>query len=172
MKKTFITALIFLIGFILNQNNAFARPIRGEYVVPVSEENKNLEPFATYTVKYKADNYDANPNTLNFPLPATLVGEQKIITMNKIADTDNQWTGDNIETATCQTTTGELACTIKFKNLNIDPVKVENQVNQSYSAAEAPMRSKVALLFGDSPIGIIKYKLRGHGQDDGGDGHP
>lgn len=156
MRKIFY----YFVFILIYQNNSLARSITGEYRVPVDGINKNLEPYSTYSVTIKHYSYNKNPQVLNFPLPAALVGETKMITMTKVAGTSNQWEGKNIESAVCQVNKLEILCQTKFKDLNINPIKVEQVIEQNYSTEEAPQRKQVAALFGDSPIGIIKYKLK------------
>lgn len=137
------------------------RPIRGFYTVPLSTENKHLEPFAQYPVKFKTRDYFKDPNTLSFPLPAALVGEEKIITMTKVTGTTNHWSGKHVESGACVRTPRELSCNLKFKDLNIDRTKVKTVIDQTYSPEEAPQRFLVAEIFGNEPLGIISYQLRG-----------
>lgn len=137
------------------------RPMRGVYKVPLGVENKHLEPFALYPVKFKTRDYFKNPDTLSFPLPATLVGEEKIITIVKVSGITNQWNGEYVESGTCAQVNRELSCTLKFKDLNIDRTKVKSVIDQTYSAEEASQRFLVAELFGNEPLGIISYQIRG-----------
>lgn len=134
------------------------RPIRGVYEVPVAE---NLKEFASYPVKYKTEGYQADQNKLAFYLPATLVGEEKMIVMTKVVDQEGKWNGPNAN-AHCQTIGRNFKCTVLFNDLEIDPIKQEIAIRENFQTeAEITGRLQVASHFSSEPIGIISYKLRG-----------
>ena len=145
--------------------NAFAsngdlsgRPVRGIYSVPVSEELRN---FASYPVRYKADSYKSNPDEMSFPLPAALVGEELTVTMSRIAGSQNEFVGTNVN-GDCQTVDSNLICNVKFANLNIDPLKVEAAIRSQFKTdLEINGRLAVARSFGEFPGGVLSYRLRG-----------
>lgn len=137
------------------------RPVRGVYEVPVPE---NLKEFATYPVKYKSDSYQANPinpDKVTFHLPATLVGEETVITMTKLEDQEGLWSGPNAN-ADCATVGRNFKCTVIFNDLKMDPIKQEIAIRENFQTeAEIAGRMQVARHFSGEPIGIISYKLRG-----------
>lgn len=136
-----------------------SRPVRGTYEVPV--QNTELTSFASYPVKFKADNYQDVPTQIDFPLPEALVGETKIIQMSKSTENANVWTGENV-LGVCSTIDRYFTCNVKFNNLNIDPNKVDAAVQSTYSTPnEVNNRIQVARIFDGEPIGILRYKLRG-----------
>lgn len=141
--------------------------IKGFYKVPLKPENKSLEPFSVYPVDYNANDFFSDPNTMNFALPAALVGERKAITINKTQGSANKWTGPNVESGTCNTVDRRITCTLKFKDLNINQEHVQNVINQTYlDQTEANNRIQVAEMFGSEPLGIISYKFKNHKDDD------
>lgn len=150
--------LIFSICSLMTVRALAERPVRGYYEVPMDGP---LKEFSTYPVKFKADEYSTNPNTVNFPLPATLVGEQLFVKMTKMSGSTNAWSGPNID-GTCDLIDRTFTCNVKFNNLQIDPIKVQAAVQSNFSnPAEMAARLKVAERFGVEPIGIIRYVLRG-----------
>lgn len=161
VRNNLCASIFFSISVISLVAFSSGRSIKGVYKVPLSIENKYLEPYASYPIKLNYENYNKAPDSLTFPLPATLVGEEKIININKVPGSDNQWVGNNVESGTCAQENRELTCTLKFKDLNIDPAKLKLAIEQNYSPVEAANRQAVAELFGNEPLGIIIYKLRG-----------
>lgn len=152
-------SLIVSLMFSINSNAA--RPIRGTYEVPVTED---LQSHATYPVKYKADNYGQDPNTLTFFLPSALVGTQKLVTLTRDLANGPQsttWSGKNAQ-ADCQNVERSFRCVVKFNDLAIIPEEVEAAVRAQFKLPEAiEGRIQVARVFEGEPIGIINYKLRG-----------
>ena len=149
--------------------NLFARPVRGTYEVPVPEE---LKAFAQYPVKFKADNYEAIPQVLNFPLPQELTGIQQEIAISRIENTDTWSSAD--ATATCAKVGRYFRCEIKFHNLLSDLKSLEAHLKNTYlNPVEFQARLEVAKVFlaGEAkksfksiqgePFGILLYKLRG-----------
>ncbi len=138
-----------------------ARPIRGSYEVPVSAD---LKSFATYPVKFEADNYQQDPNTIVFPMPSTLIGVEQNVKMSKVPGQTTAWEGPNVD-GNCETIGRYFKCTIAFKALAIDQTKVEAAIRSTYqSDQEIAGRLRVADSFGSEPIGIITYKMRGKSQ--------
>ena len=139
--------------------SAFAgRPVRGVYTVPVAQE---LSAFNSYPVQFKSDLYKQKPNEMSFPLPATLVGEEINIEVSQDPNDLEHWSGPNAD-GTCKQIDRFFQCQLKFKDLTIDPVKVQSQITEQFkNQIEAAGRLKVAQQFGGEPVGIITYKLRG-----------
>lgn len=161
INKTFY---IFIVSLIALSANA-ARPVRGYYQVPIEGD---LKAYATYPVQYKADTYKTNPNEISFPLPATLVGTETIVTMSKVAGQETAWAGSNVN-GHCETIDRDFTCTVKFNDLQIDPKAVEAAVNSSFKTPEEVAgRIQVASHFSSEPLGIIVYKLRGGSGGHGG----
>lgn len=150
----FLLACFLIIGFSAKAE----RPIRGTYEVPVTDE---LKSFASYPVKFKADTYQENPNQIDFPLPAALVGEETLVKMTRTDSTSDTWSGPNV-LGQCQMIERYFTCKVKFNNLQIDTNKVEAVVSAQFpDATQTQGRLAVASLFHGEPIGILRYKLRG-----------
>lgn len=157
--KSSILAVAIFFSLTLPALRSYAeRPVRGVYAVPV---DGNLTAYSKYPVKFKSNNYQTEPTHLDFPLPAALVGEEKIISLDKINETTGTFVGTNAK-ATCATSGRYFTCNVKFNDLAIDPQKVETAIKVTYASdTEASGRLAVARRFGSEPIGIISYKLRG-----------
>ncbi len=152
---TLISSLFFLASF-AHAN----RPIRGTYEVPV--KNGELAPYSIYDVKFKADTYEDNPEKIDFPMPATLVGVPKSIEMNKSSGLNGDvWVGPNVQ-GLCKTVGRYFTCNVRFSDLQIDSARVDMAIRSSYTnPEEIANRTLVARAFEGEPIGIIRYKLRG-----------
>lgn len=134
-----------------------AQKIQAVYEVPVPEE---LKRFATYSVSCKADSYGENPNEMSFRLPAVLVGENKKFKMARSQENPDLWVGDNVS-GTCQKVEEKMNCNVQFHDLDIDQRKVEREIFSEFKdPAMIAGKLKVALRFGDEPIGIISYVIQ------------
>lgn len=155
--------LSFLVLVLLSTSSVFAdRSTKGLYEVPVGPE---LASYASYPVSCSADKYKVDPTRLQFPLPSALVGEEMYLEMKKAADGSNLWSGPNVS-GTCQTVGRYFKCQLKFEGLAIDPLKVQSAINAEFQSPEEKVgRLKVAERFSGEPIGILTYKLHGHGSD-------
>lgn len=136
-----------------------SRPVRGIYKVPVQG---HLKPYASFPVKFRAENYQDNPTEINFPLPQSLVGELTFIKLTKVNETSKEWTGPNAS-GLCDQNGRYFICQLAFKNLNFNSQKIEEAIRFEYdSPDEVAGRLEVAKTFSTEPIGIIIYKLKGH----------
>lgn len=98
---------------------------------------------------------------MDFPLPAALVGEEKVISLDKVSDSPGTFIGPNA-IANCETSKHYFTCNVRFNDLAIDPQQVEAAIESTYSSnTEISGRIAVAARFGSEPIGIISYKLKG-----------
>ena len=159
MKTTrfIISSVLYLLSSLALAN----RPVRGIYEVPVTE---NLKAYASYPVKFNSDNYQEEPSTITFPMPSALMGEETLITMSKVAGSETSWSGENVS-GDCLTIDRYFKCTVKFNNIEIDQAKLAASIDQQYTTPQERLgRTQVAMSFRDEPIGIIIYKMRGHGR--------
>ncbi len=159
MKKTLLALIIF---YQIPSTSFAARPIRGTYSVPVSDE---LKQFASYDVKFKDADYQSLPSQINFPLPVDLVGEPINIFIAKEPGFENVWKGP-LAQGVCTNENRNFTCRIEFIGLKFDQEKIISAVNSKYpSASERAGRLSVARHFSGEPIGIITYKLRGKSKE-------
>lgn len=159
MKK--VSILCFVNTFLLIQFAHASRPIRGTYEVPTEAA---LKPYSSYPVHFKGDDYDSNPSSISFPMPVTLVGQEKIVTLQKTATVlngENVWVGLDAS-GTCQRTGRYFICNMKFQNPGVDIVKVEENLKLQFpNPVDVQNRLLVSGKFGNEPIGILTYKLKG-----------
>jgi hypothetical protein len=157
MKKIRLSlfGLILCISAVLHA----ARPVRGYYEVPVS--SSELSAFAKFPVKFKADNYEAFPNVIEFPMPQELTGNLETVRLEKVSPVSNVWQGPK-GAGNCEIMDKYFSCRIEFSALPIDSVKAAEVIQQKFTdPLEMQGKLSVSEQFGDQPIGIIKYKLSG-----------
>lgn len=155
-KSPYFLTLILALGAFLQDAHA-ERPIRGTYTVPTS--NVELAPSAVFPVRFRSDNYFANPTQIAFPLPAELTGTAQTIALQK--QEDGTWAGDQVQ-GNCSQTRRNFTCNLAFKNLPFDPQAVDTLIQSKYlDPIEAARRRQVSTLFQGEPIGVINYELRG-----------
>jgi hypothetical protein len=135
-----------------------ARPMRGTYEIPV--QDPALEPYAKFPVKFKSEQYESDPNSLEFPLPEELVGTPTTIRMEKTDPATGTFVGEGAEGG-CERSGRMLICRMAFSGLPFDPAASDALIDARFGVAEAGFRKKVAEVFRSQPIGILKYRLRG-----------
>ncbi len=136
-----------------------ARPVRGVYEVPVT--NKELVEYASYPLKYESDEYGNFPKKMEFRLPAVLVGEETVVTMEKSDQSSDVWGGPNVN-GECKKQGRYFICNVKFNGLKIDAQNALTAIKATYPTTnEIEGRFAVAQFFEGEPIGIIRYRLRG-----------
>jgi len=170
--------------FLLSTLSFAARPFRGSYEVPVNETNdptgviKNMDN-RFYDIKFKSNVDDViNATSFDIQLPAELVGETQVLTLNRGEGTE--WSGDKILQANCIEENIQLpgddeienyfSCFLKMKEIPVDELKVEALMN-STQTDPALVSDKLAVtkIFSNELIGVLRYKMRGRGRDDHGD---
>jgi hypothetical protein len=135
-----------------------ARPIRGSYDVPVSDE---LRTFASFDVKFKSEEYERDPVQITFPLPVELTGIQNSISMKKSATDPRVWSGPLVD-ATCDKEGRYFVCQMQFSGLKLDELRAQELITRrNPDPAVADGIIQVSRRFGGEGIGILRYKLRG-----------
>ena len=153
--KLFLSILLFCNLLSVTIEALGARPIRGFYEVPTSEEFKHI---ARLPVKFKSDNYEELKTKIEFPLPQELTGVPQTVLMEK--GEGNSWSGPLVN-GECETQGRFFICHMKFQNLNFSLDDAEAYITSKYPKAEIKNRLSLAREFSGEPIGILTYKLSG-----------
>jgi len=145
-------------AFTLSLSVCAARPVRGTYEVPVTGD---IQPHSTFQVKFKADNYDRNPVSIEFPLPLELTGNQEYIHLSQSTPNSTIWNGPKVD-ATCAKEGRWFVCQMKFHDLPIDLARSQEVIANRYTdPAQAEGILEVVKRFSGEGIGVLRYKLRG-----------
>lgn len=149
---------LFLVLGMLHATSAPAHTMHGTYRVPVA--SPELEPYATYEVEYEADYGDTAPGDLRFWLPDVLTGDAHVTySMRAVDGEPGHFVGPQVE-GNCAVIERNLGCQVRFRDLQIDPARVESAVRKRFTdPGEIAGRLAVALAFASEPIGILNYPL-------------
>lgn len=133
------------------------------YRVPV-EDAPELKVAAEYEIRLKKS-YPEHQDVLEYELPVELVGRRERVQLNQVASGFPgllKYTGAQ-GVAICFEEAGTFVCSIKYKDLEIDPMAVEQTVRRMNSdPLKAANRLQVARRFAGEPQGILRYRLAPH----------
>lgn len=143
--------------------------MKGIYTVPVSEPE--LTSAATFEVPVQLfTDLSSGKKSLQFTLPAELVGNSEFYTLASLSSTDQSevFVGQNA-TAECAkngATSGHkmsssvFECTVRFTEVEVNLALARNALAaKGFSETRIKSGLTVASRFGGDPVGIVKYHV-------------
>ncbi len=140
----------------------------GTYQVPVSDAE--LIELARFPIQFDVElDHRGGLEKLRYRLPRDLTGARlRKITLQPSAEEPGVLIGENAKAvcgAVVNVETGvadplDLQCSVTYRNLRIDPLKVRQHLDRTVLDPET-LRKKleIAVQFEREPIGIIRYRL-------------
>jgi hypothetical protein len=157
MKKLIHAVVLFYVT-VFSATVANAYSSKGFYQVPVKE--RALKKSAVYEIEYNDSDF-ANLGQVQFVLPSTLTGDNKVFSMKRVNKVSGAFVGENVDgLCTLDKEESIFSCLVVLRKLNIDAAMVEKSIREKFqSESEIKNKILVAKKFSGEPIGILHYKV-------------
>jgi hypothetical protein len=158
MKANLILIFILIASFSKAAQAVEVLDLNAKYTIPVTKDSEL--PYSTFDLKNYKVTLKTLDNTqevqLTYTLPKEMVGVEKEITLNLVANMGSEKILAGPEaSAKCSGKWIQMKCEVRFHDLEIDLLKVE-EVLKELGLSESEIRSRVDVLakFSGDPIGF------------------
>jgi|JI10StandDraft_1071094.scaffolds.fasta_scaffold146717_2 hypothetical protein len=133
--------------------------LSGIYVVPTSDQNL-IEAAQFKVTNYKVIEPNSKQPVIQFELPVELTGVSKVLIFKRHTVIDAKEKTSLFVSASgsalCYGAWKTIKCFFKFKNLEIDPIRVEATLANVFQGLEFTQKLAIANKFMGEPVGILQ----------------